>query len=233
VLRNTELGVQLAEVKGQLAATEQRMNSIDRMLLEDNRDTRTTAEERERMKGEFLELKAKFEDLQRQKALYEEKEQDLEVKSPMEGKVITWDLRNRLKQRPVQRGQVLMRIADPDKEWQIELRMAEDRMGYIVKAQQALSAEYQGALPVKFILATEPGTSRMGTIKEMHLAAEVQGDEGSTVLIKVRIDKSQLPPIRPGTQVSAKVYCGRRAIGFVWFHDLVSFIESRVLFRIF
>jgi multidrug efflux pump subunit AcrA (membrane-fusion protein) len=233
VLRNTELGVQLAEVKGQLAATEQRMNSIDRMLLEDNRDSRTTAEERERMKGEFLELKAKFEDLERQKALYEEKEQDLEVKSPMEGKVITWDLRNRLKQRPVQRGQVLMRIAEPDKEWQIELRMAEDRMGYIVKAQQALFADYQGALPVKFILATEPGTSRMGTIKEMHLAAEIQGDEGSTVLIKVRIDKSQLPPIRPGTQVSAKVYCGRRAIGFVWFHDLVSFIESRVLFRIF
>jgi len=185
------------------------------------------------MKGEFLELKAKFEDLERQKALYEEKEQDLEVKSPMEGKVITWDLRNRLKQRPVQRGQVLMRIAEPDKEWQIELRMAEDRMGYIVKAQQALFADYQGALPVKFILATEPGTSRMGTIKEMHLAAEIQGDEGSTVLIKVRIDKSQLPPIRPGTQVSAKVYCGRRAIGFVWFHDLVSFIESRVLFRIF
>jgi hypothetical protein len=184
------------------------------------------------MKGEYLELKAKFEDLQRQKLLYEEKERDLEVKSPMTGKVITWDLRNRLKQRPVKRGDMLMRIADPDKDWQIELRMAEDRMGYIRKAQKEL-AEYHEALPVKYILATEPGTSRMGTIKEVQVAAEVQGDEGSTVLIKVKIDKNELPPIRPGTQVSAKVYCGRRAIGFVWFHDLVAFIESRVLFRIF
>jgi biotin carboxyl carrier protein len=232
VLRNTELGVQLAEVKGQLASTEQRMASIDRMVIDSDRDSHSTVEERERMKGEYLELKAKFEDLQRQKTLYEEKERDLEVKSPMTGKVITWDLRNRLKQRPVKRGDMLMRIADPEKDWQIELRMAEDRMGYIRKAQQEL-AEYHEALPVKYILATEPGTTRMGTIKEIHLAAEIQGDEGSTVLIKVKIDKNELPPIRPGTQVSAKVYCGRRAIGFVWFHDLVAFIESRVLFRIF
>jgi biotin carboxyl carrier protein len=234
VLRNTELGVQLAEVAGQLAATEQRMNSIDRLLLEENRDrdNRTTAEERERMKGEFLELKAKLENLQNQRALYLEKEKELNITSPMAGKVITWDLRNRLKDRPVQHGQMLMRIADPDKDWQLELHMAEDRMGHIVKAQQTLT-DFHGALPVTYILATEPGTSRKGQIKEMHLSAEVQGDEGSTVMIKVKIDKNDLPPIRPGTQVSAKVYCGRRAIGYVWFHDLVAFVQSRILFRVF
>jgi hypothetical protein len=61
----------------------------------------------------------------------------------------------------------------------------------------------------------------------------VKGDEGSTVLIKVRIDKQDLPEgIIPGTQISAKVYCGRRSIGYVWFHDLVAFIQSRVLFRL-
>jgi hypothetical protein len=192
----------LAEVAGQLAATEQRMNSIDRLLLEENRDrdNRTTAEERERMKGEFLELKAKLENLQNQRALYLEKEKELNITSPMAGKVITWDLRN--------------------------------RMGHIVKAQQTLT-DFHGALPVTYILATEPGTSRKGQIKEMHLSAEVQGDEGSTVMIKVKIDKNDLPPIRPGTQVSAKVYCGRRAIGYVWFHDLVAFVQSRILFRVF
>ena len=93
--------------------------------------------------------------------------------------------------------------------------------------------EYKGALPVTYILASEPGTKHKGTVKKIQENAEVKGDEGSTVLIKVTIDKADLPlGTRPGTQVTAKVYCGRRAIGYVWFHDFVGFFQSRVLFRL-
>ena len=119
-----------------------------------------------------------------------------------------------------------MRVADTDGEWQLELRMPEDRIGHIAKAQRQLGAE----LPVTYILATEPGAKREGTVKEVHLIAEVHEEEGSTVLMKVKIDKSELGTLRPGMNVTAKVYCGKRAIGYVWFHDLVAFIQSRVLF---
>jgi hypothetical protein len=33
--------------------------------------------------------------------------------------------------------------------------------------------------------------------------------------------------------VNAKVYCGQRSIGYTWFHDLLAFIESKILFRYF
>lgn len=52
------------------------------------------------------------------------------------------------------------------------------------------------------------------------------------MLIKVAIDKKDLPNLRPGATVTAKIYCGRRSIGYVWFHDLIAFVQSRILFRL-
>jgi hypothetical protein len=60
--------------------------------------------------------------------------------------------------------------------------------------------------------------------------AEVYGDEGNSVLIRVAIDKHQLPELRSGTTVTAKVNCGRRSIGYVVFHEMLETIQSRILF---
>jgi hypothetical protein len=37
--------------------------------------------------------------------------------------------------------------------------------------------------------------------------------------------------LKVGADVKAKIHCGRAAIGYVWFHDLWEFIQSRILFR--
>jgi multidrug efflux pump subunit AcrA (membrane-fusion protein) len=228
-LHNTELGMKLADVAGQLATATERIRSLERALLEENH--KLTVEERNRLSGELAEAKEKAKSAGRQKELITEKLKELEIRSPMNGKVLTWDLYQRLRDRPLTRGQNLMRIADLSKDWQLELRMPEDRIGHVVNAQRNLG--YGDALPVSYILATAPGTAHKGTIKEVQRIAEVKGDEGSTVLIKVQIRKEDLPEgIMSGTQISAKVYCGRRSIGYVWFHDLVAFIQSRVLFRL-
>ena len=91
-------------------------------------------------------------------------------------------------------------------------------------------------LRVSYILATEPGTYRNGTVTEIETSAEVRGDEGNTVLIKVAINKDDYkviaddnvtyPNLRPGATVTAKVYCGRRSLGYVLLDDLISFIQT-------
>jgi multidrug efflux pump subunit AcrA (membrane-fusion protein) len=229
-LRNTELGVAIKKTEGERDATLAQLNAVQRMISEDKR---LSAEERSRLHGQRTELQERLRSLRLQLELYETKQQDLEVTSPIEGKVVTWDIYNRLIHRPVKQGQVLMRIADPEssKGWQLELKMPEDRMGYLVQWQNRTGEPLQ----VEYILATDPGKEHAGTIKEIHYSAEVHGEEGNTVLIKVAIDRKDLRDehVRPGATVSAKVYCGRRAVGFVWFHDLVAFFQSRVLFRFF
>jgi hypothetical protein len=91
---------------------------------------------------------------------------------------------------------------------------------------------------VTFILATDPGRHLQGRIKEIHRSAEVRGDEGNTVLIKVAIDKSQFQNleqgvIKPGAAVSANVHCGRASLGYRLFHPVWSYIQTKIIFRYF
>jgi multidrug efflux pump subunit AcrA (membrane-fusion protein) len=469
-MRNTDLETGIADIGGQLLSTSQRILSVQRALVE---ESKLKVEERNRLAGELAELKEKQSSLEKQLALLKTKFAELSVKSPIDGQVVTWDLRNRLISRPVQRGQVLLRVADPNGPWQLELHMPENRMGNVARAQQEINDKsrdklrkllqeqiraqkpesteedinaavveelakvpdnqlyakqvallneqfhvrlnkilqdtpegelkdklaeverqesYAGAkanlkevmeslvpaasttppatttppvdstppadstttppadstppadetppvtatppaeatsatnaneapptdetkatgatntaqpagannetgaaeatnatgtidatdknnianenktaaennatetktaadanntagaellnrlstlpsedpqdeqLMVSYILATEPGKTRNGTIREIQHSAEVRGDEGNTVLVKVAINKEELSDLRPGATVTAKVYCGRRPLGYVLLHDLIAFIQERVIFRYF
>lgn len=236
MLRNTELSQSLLEVNGQLATARQHINSLERRRLGADKNTGgRQQEDRAQLETELAEYRIKAATYETQLALLKSKQEDLKVVSPADGCVVTWELRDRLIKRPVQRGQSLMRVADAQGPWQLELKMPEEKMGHIARAQNALAAEKEGdrALRVTYILATEPGVYRYGAVKDVHLGAEARAEEGSTVLIKVNINKADLPPeVRPGTQVTGKVACGRRAIGFVWFHDALAFLQSRVFFKL-
>jgi hypothetical protein len=84
---------------------------------------------------------------------------------------------------------------------------------------------------VTYILATHPGQEHVGFVREISTLAEVRGADGNTVLLRVAIDKRELTDPQLGGAATAKVYCGRRSIGYVWFHDLFAFVQ-RMLFRI-
>ena len=48
--------------------------------------------------------------------------------------VVTFDLWNRLIDRPVEQGQALLRVAKIEGPWQLELHMPENRMGHVAEA---------------------------------------------------------------------------------------------------
>jgi hypothetical protein len=96
-------------------------------------------------------------------------------------------------------------------------------MGHIVQAQAAIKPD----LPVRYILAVDPGSNFEGTVTEVHRSAEVRGEEGNTVLVRVAINKEDVKEyLRPGATVTAKIYCGRASIGYVWFHQLIAWTQK-------
>lgn len=229
-LRNTELKQNLLEIAGQLAANQKQIATIRRELA----DLRMlSAQERNRLTGQLAELEARRISLAAQLTILQEKEKELTVLSPISGDVVTWDVYNRLTNRPVNRGQVLMRIADTSGDWELELHMSEDRMGEIALARQTLqSQDPPQDLTVEYVLATDPGHVRKAKVKEVYVSAEVLPEEGNVVMIKVAVDKNDFDPaqLRPGATVSAKVLCGTRSMGYAWFRDLIAFLQTRVLF---
>jgi multidrug efflux pump subunit AcrA (membrane-fusion protein) len=224
-LHSTELEVQAREVEGQLHAAIDNRAAIIRALD----SGKLNSEKRDQSLGQQYVLDQQIKSYEDQLQLYMERRKDLLVLSPIDGEVITWDLRRNLSRRPVQQGETLMQVADPSGEWQLELHMPENRMGHIFAAQKGLGE----SLEVPYILATEPGTTRYGKVTEIQRSAEVHGEDGNTVLIKVAIDKNDIPQLQPGAGVTAKVDCGRRPLGYVLLHDVFEFIQTRILFKFF
>ena len=87
-------------------------------------------------------------------------------------------------------------------------------------------------MPVTFFLATNPEKKLQGLVEEVHRSAEVRGEDGNTVLVRVSFDQQTFrdtignPNIDAGA--TAKVHCGKRSIGYVYLHDLVDFVVARI-----
>jgi len=223
---NSDLEVKIAATRGQLEGNSSQLSSL-RSRLEDHTLDKG---EKARLQGEIAQLLKEQQSNQLQLQLLEKKKKQLTITSPVDGQVTSWDVQNVLLGRSVQVGQQLMTVVEPEGAWELELRMPEDRMGFINQARADLKTD---ALPVTYITATDPGSEHEGTVSEVHRSAEVRGEEGNTVLIRVAINKEDVPDRRPGATVTAQVYCGRTSIGYAWFHDLVTFVQSKILFRIF
>ena len=229
-LRNIELDVALTDVLGRKAASEEQLVSTRRAILEDKK---ISADEKTRMAGRAAQLQREIESLEAQRTLYEAKKLSLAVRSPIDGVIVTWQVRDRLMLRPVEKGQVLLNVADKTGPWELEIHLPDDRLGHVNRAYSEARAAGR-ALEVDYILATDPGTRHVGTVREIHEQAEVRGEQGNTVLLRITIDPSrhEKEELGAGASVTARINCGQRPLGYVIFHDLVAFIQQHILFRL-
>jgi len=226
-LRNRDLEVSITDLVGRRTATEEQVAALRRA----RNDSRLNFEEQNRLAGQIKQLEKTLDSFARQLDLLTLKQRALTLKSPIDGQVVTWDVKNLLQERPVEKGQIAMTVADTAGPWELELHIRETRAGYVARAWQHAQAEKK-PLEVEYILATGPGRRLKGTVKQVDTIAEVRGDEGNTVLATVAIDRNEIDPaeLRPGAGVTAKVECGRRMLGFVWFHELIDTVRAKVLF---
>ena len=228
-LRNTDLEVAITDVIGRRASSEEQLAATRRALLEDKG---LSSDERNRMAGRAAQLRREIESLDTQLGLYEAKKKDLDVRSPIDGMIVTWQVRDRLLFRPVERGQVLMSVADKTGEWELEIHMPDDRLGHINRALVEAQAEGR-KLEVDYIVATDPGTRHYGEVEEIHEQAEVRGEQGNTVLVQITIDPTnhEKEELGAGATVTARVNCGPHAMGYVWLMDVMAFFQTQVFFR--
>ncbi len=230
-LQNAELSTRLAEKTGEMNVTNAKIGTTTKALSDKNRKLST--EEKVRLEGELHTLREQLVSLQNQISLYQTKLQKLTIVAPSDGVITTWDVEKLLRNRPVKTGQAVLNVADGSGEWEVELKMSEDRMGYMAKAQ----AEIKHDLEVTYHSATDSSITYHGHVTNVHWSAEIRGEEGNTVLVKVAIDKNEfkdnLKQLRPGADVAAKVHCGRQPIYFCLFHDLIAWIRKKILFKVF
>jgi len=157
---------------------------------------------------------------------FRERRDHLTVRAPVRGVVATFQVRQNLLDRPVKRGDRLLEVMNVDGPWRLELDVPEYRMGHVLSA--TASAAPTAPLVVDYVAATAVSQGRVGRLGEIGSRSNESQEEGTVVEAFVDIDADDLPGRRIGAEVTAKIHCGPRSLGYVLFGDVLEFVQRKV-----
>jgi multidrug efflux pump subunit AcrA (membrane-fusion protein) len=229
ILRNSQLEIKKGEIEGQFKAAQQSLFAVVQQLTSPS--DKMSEVDRVRLDAEEAMLRPQIDSLEKQLEEINKQVEALTVRSPLSGRIITWDAKKQLQNRPVEAGQVLLTVAAADTDYEVELLMPERRIGHLHRARDRAKANDPAAdLTVHFITMIDPGVSHSGHILHVNPTAEPHEEHGNVVRIRVQPD-SQLTNPRPGATVTANVHCGRAPWLWSKLHEAWEWLEaSPVLF---
>jgi multidrug efflux pump subunit AcrA (membrane-fusion protein) len=215
-LRSPDVDLESQRIQGEFDVTQKRIAVIESSLLEADRADEQDTLRLNQLAGEREELMQLLASQQEQLALLKEQRKKLAVLSPIDGQVLTWDLEQTLADRPVQRGQLLLSVANLDGPWIAELEIPDDQIGHVLNSEGA-----QESMNASFQLATHRGVDYQGVIRRLAARTEPTDDDRAVVRAVMEVDEAAIGDLRPGATIFAKIHCGKRSAAFVLFHDVV------------
>ena len=218
-LDNLDLSAQLRDLTGQLIQVRERQRSLEAKRS----GTRLTEREQLELQSGLVEAASSAEHTERQIKLLQERMDRLRIVAPADGIVTSWNVKQTLLHRTVLPGDALLQEIEPTGRWMIELRIPEDRAGYVVRHLSELPKDE--SFKVEFVLATEPERRYPGLLRNIAARTELTAD-GHIVRAVIELDLDNLPPLRDGAEVKARLHCGPQRAGFVWFRELIEVIQT-------
>jgi len=222
-LENIDLAQQIQSAAGRSAELTAMIRSA-RTAMSDKRNQDQSREEN------IAALEAQLKSAGRELKLLREKEKRLTIVSPIRGSVVTYDVRDILKDRPVERVESLMEVADLSGSWQLELNLPDRKIGHVIQAFKKNDGE---PLDVEFILAARPGETLKGKLIEIGKSTEMLPEQGQYLKLKVAIEDQTLDIKQLRSGVNAYIDCGKCSLGYSWFHPVLEFLQTKVLFPFF
>jgi hypothetical protein len=226
MMKNRDLEVERINLEGQLKQAISRLSSINSVF---NLGASTNPAERQQAESDKAEIVQQIKNYQLQLQVLQEKSRDLVRTSPISGTVTTWDVEKKLVARPVVTGQQLINVADLTKDWEVEVFMPEKRMKHL---DAAFAQTKEDFLPCEFILKTDPEKKRTGRLYRsfVHQRAEVHGEDGASVKLRVIPDSMEGISRRPGAEVITDVKCGKASFAWVWLYQPIEVIRTYLFF---
>ncbi|MEI6525061.1 MAG: efflux RND transporter periplasmic adaptor subunit [Planctomycetota bacterium] len=219
-LRSPSLELQIEELAGQLRALGEKNNGLRvavNQLSPNNADpanqTRLSAELK------LIEIQ-ESQALKKQQFLLKQK-RELLLESPIQGMVVGGDLKRELSDRPLQRGDVLFRVADLQGPWQLKLFVADRDGGYV---EQALK---NGPVDIDWGLENSTRISLQAKLSTMTREVDQRPSLGPCRRATASLDSGQLDQPVIGAVAYARIPCGRRPLWFIWSRPMVEFLQKR------
>ena len=196
------------------------------------------------IQGQLAESQIKQKSAKAKLEVLDEQIESMEIHAPHDGIVTTWEPKKTLLGRPVEIGTELITIADTQGPWVLEVEVPDDDMAPILRAQSQLEKDIKAgtkkpsdSLEAYFVTMTDPEHRYPGYVVRIGSKAElVENNHVVKITVgfpdKVRADfKSLDKDLRPGSEVRARIDCGKARLAYVLFRDVVHVFYESVLFR--
>jgi hypothetical protein len=222
VMQSHDLELEFDRLKGEEVTLESRLAALRATRAQ--LDRQRTAELSARISVQEEDLKIQIAGTQDQLKLLNEERSRLTVLSPVEGTIEGQGIERTLLLRPTKLGEHLFDVVDPHQGWELHLEISDQKIGYVAVAQQ------RGPCQITFRLRSDPLSTHVVDLDELAPSAEVDSLGRVFVLGIASLEGVSLPNPRSGSRVSARIDCGTRSLGYVWFHELIEFAQRRFWF---
>ena len=162
-----------------------------------------------------------------QQELIEMKKKRLNIYAPIDGTVVTWDAKRRLPGLPVTANQALLAVDKLDGDWQLELKVPQNKIGYI---NRAIIESEDEPLDVSFIIETNPNLRLNAQLTDLASRAEASDEGIPEFRATAKANPEQLNELRPGAGVTARVACGEVKLWYWCFYQVYDWVRTKVLF---
>lgn len=214
-LRNEDLEIQREAIEGEVNSLAARLAALESL-----RGDRSLPQSG-LLSAEYAELKERLGSFQKRGAILNDRLLKLSLKAYMAGKVYGDRLQELLQGRPVQRGQYLFELADPENGWQLDFRIPERDARHVLEAQ----ARQTAALHVTYAMETDPERVLRATISSISASTDVDEYGRLSTLATAIPEAGQIRKPRPGAGMVGHVRCGRHSAGYVLFRRVIEAVQ--------
>jgi multidrug efflux pump subunit AcrA (membrane-fusion protein) len=223
VIEAKGLEKEIIAIEGEVAESQQQLRNLQ--LTESDAEGEDALTEETKRASEVERLKIRLSSLNARLKFFEDQQSRQTVVSPIAGVVTTQNLRERLVDRPINRGDLLMSIAQADGPWHIEVKIPDNRIEFVVAAMDQSAEEM---LDVHFRLKSDSASSYTGKLVDLDYRSDLRdGEDRTSVIATVSIDEKELDQsLRLGARVYAKVACGERNNFYLLTYELRDRIDE-------
>jgi multidrug efflux pump subunit AcrA (membrane-fusion protein) len=224
-LRNDELATELATTENKLLEKKKLVHSLQ--AQHEVSERQGNREEAAKLQGRIVETSVEIEGATLQLKMLKERVERMTVRAPIAGIVTTFQVEHLLLNRPVKRGDVLVEVMDDNGDWQLEMEIAEQRVGRVLQAQEQLRREIiapDAGLPIEFRLLTQPESSYFASLGSLATRTATAESTGSVLQATAALEKSRLPTRAIGAEVRARIGCGTSTLGDALLGDAIEFM---------
>lgn len=153
----------------------------------------------------------------------------LQVVCPIDGEITTWQLKQKLTDKPVRWGDPIANVAFLEGDWNVVFRVPERRIGYILDERRSRKQENASEPQPQYLemfLESNPGESFRVPISEIGDSVTLDPEIGPVTLLKCDVPP-ELVNRRQGASVAADVVCGKKSYWFVWTREMVDALRRR------